>query len=435
MTRNTPDPPGPFPVLFLWSAGVHPSDERLAAFVQGDLPAAQAREVEEHLARCPTCDAIIVEHARLSEGPSTSRYRLQGRLGSGAMGVVYAAWDARLDREVAIKLLRPALVGKAEGRLIDEARALAKLSHPNVVQVFDVGRWEGEPLIELGEQPIFIAMERVDGWTFREWCDVSRPSADAVLDAIEAVGEALAAVHQAGFVHRDVKPDNLLMGRDGRVRVSDLGLARSATEAGQSHSGTPAYMAPEQREGKLADARSDQYSLCLTLVEALTGEARVDPKWPRETSRRLKQVVLRGLSHDPQARHTDMQAFVDALRAARRAPSLHRGANVAALVAITVLHVILIVAVGVEFAATYDEPFVEDPDEGLISLAYACILLLWAPLGLVLAPVSAWGLWRGKRWAVVSTMLYAVLAAPTVFLTPYAVYAFVSLPRVRDELE
>ena len=426
MTRDTPNRSGPFPRLCLWSAGVHPDDEILAAFVQGELEPTRAHEVEEHLAECPTCDAVVVEHARLSEAPRTSRYRLLGRLGSGSMGVVYAAWDERLDREVAIKLLRPALVGKAEGRLVDEARALAKLSHPNVVQVFDVGRWEGEPPPEIGDPAIFIAMERVDGWTFREWCEVSRPSADAVLDAIEAAGEALAAVHDAGFVHRDCKPDNLLMGRDGRVRVSDLGLARAATEAGQSHSGTPAYMAPEQREGKLADARSDQYALCLTLVEALTGE---------RTSRRLKQAVMRGLSEDPAARYPDMQSFVDALRAARRAPSMHRGAHIAALAAITVLHVILIVAVGVEFAATYDEPFVEDPDEGLISLAYACILLLWGPLGAVLAPVSAFGLWRGKRWAVASAMLYAVLAAPTVFLTPYAVYAFVSLPRVRDELD
>src|SRR5262249_54400520 len=145
------------------------------------------------------------------------RYILLSRIGAGGMGIVYAAYDPELDRRVALKLLRDARPGVA---LRDEARAIAKLAHPNVVAVHDVGR-EGDAA--------FVAMEYVDGTTLAEWLRERRAPA-AILDAFVQAGRGLAAAHAVGLVHRDVKPSNIMIGRDGRARVLDFGLARDASD-------------------------------------------------------------------------------------------------------------------------------------------------------------------------------------------------------------
>jgi serine/threonine protein kinase len=251
------------------------------------------------------------------------RYELQGRLGAGGMGVVHRAHDPELDRPVAVKLLRAEVSGdgKARARMLREARALAKLSHPNVITVYDVGTVDGE------DGQVFVAMELVAGKDLRRWLADRRGASDPnawveVLERFLAAGRGLEAAHEAGLIHRDFKPENVLVGDDGRVRVLDFGLARvspdlarnllgskapseadpasgpaatgselerptgdlarlptmesgrrvdgSLTETG-AVLGTPLYMAPELYAGKSADAASDQFAFCASLWEGIYG--------------------------------------------------------------------------------------------------------------------------------------------------------------------
>ncbi|MBA3550218.1 MAG: serine/threonine protein kinase, partial [Nannocystis sp.] len=253
-----------------------------------------------------------------ARGTLLGRYSLLRKLGEGGMGVVYSAYDEELDRRVAIKLLRvkDGAGPSAASRMLREAQAMAKLSHPNVVQVYDTGELSGQ---------VFLAMEFVHGQTLREWLHgsetvprpVPRPWRDVLAMYIQA-GQGLAAAHAAGLVHRDFKPDNVLVGADGRARVLDFGLARyesaravdpaddptdsqdpaadedlelssrsrnrsrnpsrrsrpadpQLTAAGTTI-GTPAYMSPEQHLRAPTAARSDQFSFCVSLYEGLHGE-------------------------------------------------------------------------------------------------------------------------------------------------------------------
>ncbi len=313
----------------------------------------------------------------LEPGTQIGHYHVLERVGAGAMGVVYAAYDPRLDRKVALKLLRPAGhrvdVERARQRLMREAQALAKLEHPNVVTVYDVGTYLDQ---------IFVAMEFVDGPTLGRWLEGS-PTIPQIVEVFIAAGEGLAAAHAAGLVHRDFKPDNVMLDKQGRPRVMDFGLARSpeelademrdsseapgAREAGLGASGdalstplthtgallgTPAYMSPEQHMGLPADARSDQFSFCVTLFEALYGqrpfagktvaqlgmaitEGRIrEPPPERRVPGWLRAVALRGLTLRPDARHPGMPELIEALR---DDPSRRRqrwlGIGVAAVVA------------------------------------------------------------------------------------------------------
>jgi len=228
--------------------------------------------------------------AGVGRGKTIGRYVVLERLGVGAMGVVYSAYDPELARQVALKVLRPKAVAKqgaaaARVRLLREAQSLAQLAHPNVVSVYDVGR---------GDDEVFLAMELIVGENLRSWSRRVKGWREIVAVFIEA-GRGLAAAHRLGLVHRDFKPENVLVAEDGRVCVTDFGLARpdpsvdapstSASEAVASRSGmlgvtmtvegdaigTPAYMAPEQHGSGDADARSDQYSFCVSLYEALYG--------------------------------------------------------------------------------------------------------------------------------------------------------------------
>jgi serine/threonine protein kinase len=206
-------------------------------------------------------------------GGTIGRFVVIGLLGRGGMGVVLSAYDPLLDRRVALKLVRPGAfpgVSEVEGRarLQREAQAMAKLSHPNVVTVHDVGT--------VGEQ-LFIAMEYVDGQTLKAWQSSSPHDWHAVVRMYIASGVGLQAAHAAGLVHRDFKPDNVLIGADRRPRVGDFGLVsitraterEGTTEPGATRHGavlgTPGYMSPEQMRGETSDAQSDQFSFCVAL--------------------------------------------------------------------------------------------------------------------------------------------------------------------------
>ena len=221
------------------------------------------------------------------------RYKVVRRLGSGGMGVVYAAWDEALNRKVALKVLRTR-VGRnkrdtGRKRLQREAQAMAKLSHPNVVAIYDVG---------VVEDQLFLAMEFVKGQTLTRWLQAERRSWRVVLEVFMQAGRGLSAAHRAGIIHRDFKPDNVLIDGESRVRVVDFGLARAdggsglyarpdtyeaiTAKPGNSMldmritrtggmTGTPAYMAPEQYLGQPTDARTDQFSFCVALFEGLYG--------------------------------------------------------------------------------------------------------------------------------------------------------------------
>jgi tetratricopeptide (TPR) repeat protein len=286
----------------------------------------------------------------LERGGTVGRYVVLDRIGSGGMGVVYAAYDPELDRKLALKLLLPELPGRGQvseghgSRLLREAQAMAKLSHPNVVTVHDVSNEDGR---------ICIAMEFVEGGSLRQWMTEKPRGWREVLAMFEGAARGLAAAHAQGIVHRDFKPDNVMVDRHGRARVMDFGLARMSgslpvlepadlkAHARTSASdveltqigavmGTPAYMSPEQFLGAATDGRSDQFGFCVALWEGLygsrphrgetfndlalrisTGEletpTRSDvPTW-------VRNVVARGLRPDPAERWPSMEALLDAL--------------------------------------------------------------------------------------------------------------------------
>jgi tetratricopeptide (TPR) repeat protein len=278
-------------------------------------------------------------------GTSVGRYIVLEPVGSGGMGVVYAAYDPKLDRKVALKLVRTDTDAAGPGaprqqRLLQEAQALARLSHPHVVSVHDAGSYLDQ---------VFLAMEFVDGGTLRDWLRDSPRSWRDTLQAFLQAGRGLAAAHAAGLVHRDFKPDNVLIGRDGRVRVTDFGLALQETASGRDSTeptvsppateargslvaGTRGYQAPETLAGRPADARADQFAFCVSLHEALYGRRPFDedfgepPPPPREVRvpAPVRRVLLRGLSLEPQARYPSMAALLQELERDAGAARLRR---------------------------------------------------------------------------------------------------------------
>jgi tetratricopeptide (TPR) repeat protein len=262
------------------------------------------------------------------------------------MGVVYSAYDPTLDRRVALKFLRPESRAPdiAEQRLLREAQAMARLSHPNVAVAYEVGLFSGH---------VYIAMEFVDGVDLRRWlADAPRPPSE-ILDVFRAAGRGLVAAHSAGIIHRDFKPENVLIDKQGRPRVTDFGLSRTRQaiedddEVGERNVslspsgdmaapltrsgavlGTPSYMSPEQHRGRAADERSDQFAFCVSLHEALHGEhpfKGVDPTQlldnvlagkvvsepaSRTLTRRCRQAIARGLNPLPEDRFPSMEALL-----------------------------------------------------------------------------------------------------------------------------
>ncbi len=298
------------------------------------------------------------QSAELARGATVGRYVILNLVGRGGMGEVYAAYDPQLDRRVALKLLhqtagKGSSVRIARERLLREAKAIARLSHPNVVVVHDAGAIE-DPV--QGER-VFLAMEFIEGGTLASWLAAAPRSWREIREVLVAAGEGLAAAHAAGMVHRDFKPQNVMVGDDGGVRVMDFGLASdasadesgaaalldlmdpSANPGGQTIAltgtgillGTPLYMAPEQFLAKTTDARTDQFSFCVTLYEALYGErpfpsdtfavlvdavsaGRVrDPVPKTRVPSFLRKLLLRGLAVDPAARHESMAELLSAL--------------------------------------------------------------------------------------------------------------------------
>jgi len=319
---------------------------------------------EQDLARTVTATASGRVAAADAIGAMLGRYRIESELGAGAMGVVHAAFDPDLERRIALKVLRNAsATPEAKDRLMREARALARLAHPNVVTVHEVGTADGRD---------FVAMELVHGETLAEWLRSGKRSSAAIIDAFLAAGRGLAAAHAAGLVHRDFKPHNVLRGRDGRIVVTDFGLARQAEgdaaaalettlpagtpptgtlPAGMSTQsslaaitatgallGTPAYMAPEQWSGGTVTAATDQFAYCVALWEALSGErpyrgvsreelrmqvtrgpAALDAS---KLPRRVRSLLRRGLDPDPARRWPSMDAVLVQLARAKRRPGV-----------------------------------------------------------------------------------------------------------------
>jgi eukaryotic-like serine/threonine-protein kinase len=255
--------------------------------------------VAEHLEHCADCRAVLHALARLSGSPADDatlpalatsapsgapdrigRFVIVDVLGAGAMGIVYRAQDPDLRRPVAIKVVKGAAASEiARSRMMREAQAMAQLDHPNVIRVYEVGTDAAGA--------VFIAMEFIAGTTLAHWLREPRPWQD-VVDAFLQAGRGLAAAHSVGVVHRDFKPDNVLVDRSDRVKVGDFGLARadSASTSGEDHAGsplgmsmtqtgavlgTPRYMSPEQLAGQTPDARGDQFALCVALYEAIYG--------------------------------------------------------------------------------------------------------------------------------------------------------------------
>lgn len=363
-------------------------------------------------------------------GTRVGRFVLVSRLGQGGMGSVYLAYDPELDRRVAIKLLRSGLAAshaEFRQRMLREAQAMAKVAHRNVVTVYDVGTFEGG---------VFLAMEFVDGRTLGRWVDEEAPDHRTVLRVLTEAGEGLAAAHKAGLIHRDVKLDNVLVARDGRVLVADFGIVRAAQAAppretsptprvrtpsvdvptgedtrveaprarvAPAHTpaaatapvptpdadatltatdvpsgletpltdvggvvGTPGYAAPEQISCQPIDARSDQFSFCVTLYRALYRQkpfpsrdfaeyvvALTEPPLPPPKSdvpEWIWQVIARGLAQEPADRFPDMRALLDALARdpAQRRRRWAASASIVALVAIG--------AIGARHLATRADP-------------------------------------------------------------------------------
>jgi hypothetical protein len=225
---------------------------------------------------------------------TVGRYKLLELVGRGGMGVVWGAWDPELERRIAIKLvdhLRP----DARDRIVGEARALAKLSHPNVVPVYDVG---------VVDDRVYLVMEWVVGETLRAYLREPRDVRE-IVEVYSQAARGLGAVHAAGLVHRDFKPDNAMIARDHRVRVLDFGLARADLGDQRDVAGTPRYMAPEQLAAKPPTPAVDQYALCVSLREALEARGAV-PRW-------LAAIIARGTAANPEDRFASMDELVRAL--------------------------------------------------------------------------------------------------------------------------
>jgi serine/threonine protein kinase len=273
-------------------------------------------------------------------GTPVGRYVIIDRIGQGGMGMVFAAHDPELDRRVAIKLLRASADGSApeagQGQLLREAQAMAKLSHPNVLPIYDVGTYE---------DGVFLAMQLVEGTTVRQWLQAEERPWRQTHRVFVAAARGLRAAHRAGLVHGDFKPDNVLIGRGGGgVRVGDFGLARSvrnrslalegssAPGSGEIAGGTPGYLAPELRRGQPTSRASDQFAYCVSFYEALHGcrpvpgrDSEAPPgRMDRGVPRWLDRILLRGSSPDPVDRFPGMQAVILALRGPPRMVSGRR---------------------------------------------------------------------------------------------------------------
>jgi serine/threonine-protein kinase len=369
----------------------HLDDNAASEFVSGALSPSALGRAEAHLASCRDCRALVAALAAdpatdsaaatsprlislgtpstvgelprraVASGDRVGRYLVLSALGAGGMGVVFAAWDPQLGRKIALKLLRTSVAMSskdARTRLQREAQAIAQLSHPNVVSIYDVGTTD--------DGALYIAMEFVEGDTLTSWLRSYPRSWREIVDVFRQAARGLLAAHSVGLLHRDFKPDNVLVGGDGRVRVTDFGLARSVLvpdEAAQAAPvmtaldvaltatgtvlGTPRYMPPEQLLGPELDARSDQFSFCVALYEALYGrhplrdgtsvsmldhgDRALPPPDGTKVPPAIGRAVLRGLERDRARRFPAMGALIDELEVRpRRSPVRYAALGLAA---------------------------------------------------------------------------------------------------------
>jgi serine/threonine protein kinase len=360
-----------------------PTESAVARFVSGHASADERERITAHLADCALCCGVVgalLTRSTLSEDDTAARaatdapsplppipadsqglgrYRIGEPIGAGGSGIVYSAYDSRLERRVALKMLwaqRP-LLGREATRLHREARAMAKLAHPNVVPVFDIGVEEGR---------LFVAMELVEGGTLRSWLASGPHPWREVLARFRQAGEGLAAAHRVGLVHRDFKPDNVLVRENGTVLVTDFGLAREmragdvalasthgpglTSETGKV--GTPVYMAPEQLRGEPVDVRADVYAFSVALWEALFGQrpfafappgellTRIaagptePPRMPRtlELPASLVHALRKGMAFHRDARPESIEALLAECDPSPTPPKAPRAALIAMLV-------------------------------------------------------------------------------------------------------
>jgi tetratricopeptide (TPR) repeat protein len=378
------------------------ADEDVASLLEGRLAADHLAAAHDHAGSCDACRELLALAARMRAderaalgveptapsdgetsvglgwpqtepeqplGATIGRFRVLHRLGEGGMGIVLAALDEQLHRKVAIKLLRGTGVGDSQtghARLLREARAMARVDHPHVVAIHEVG---------VHDDHVFIVMDLVDGADLHGWLHARPRRWQEIVEVWIGAGEGLAAVHAHGLVHRDFKPHNVLVHEDGRVQVTDFGLVGETAELDQrvdvdglrvvlgnertvagSVLGTPRYMAPEQLEGRAVTAAADQFAFCVSLWEALTGHhpfgddrderphaqlraAIVEP--PRDATAapaRVLSVLRRGLALAPAARHRSMTELLRELRRARELPARRRrAAGLAGVVGLAVI--------------------------------------------------------------------------------------------------
>lgn len=322
-----------------------PDPNLIAELGVGVLPKEEWPSIAEHVASCVECRGAVellrrswlmgnkAGAAAIARGASFGRFTVIECIGAGAMGAVYAAYDPELDRKVALKVLHAT---SEQQRLVAEARAMARLAHPNVVQVLDLGVEQGR---------VYLAMEFVAGRTLAHWLTEQPRSQKELLRVLIEAGRGLAASHAASLTHCDFKPANVLVGYDGRLRVTDFGLARvGSPQAGApvtsdlQHStemaGTPLYMSPEQWRGEAAGPAADQFSFCVVAWEALYGELPFEAGRPptiqnlaesvlagrlrippdaRGVRPWLRKILSRGLSREPTQRFHSMNALLGAL--------------------------------------------------------------------------------------------------------------------------
>lgn len=347
----------------------------------------------------PPADAglknLVLSRLFPSRGPvKIGRYTILDRLGAGGMGIVYSAYDDRLDRKVAIKVLRPQtkkVDATGRTRLLREAQAMARLSHPNIVTVHESGEHEGE---------VFLAMEFVRGQSLDRWLRDHKRNWQQVVEVFLQAGRGLEAAHAAGLVHRDFKPGNVLIAEDGAVKVMDFGLARTSAEPSATDDtsasttdlptnrlldmhltstgavmGTPAYMAPEQHLGEPVTARTDQFNFCVALYEGLYGQlpfptdnlahlvdavisGRISSPQPgHKVPPWIHRLVLQGLAVDPDRRHASMTSLLTALAndPAKRRRRLASAVALAGIVALATYAATAVVAAPEQPCANLDD--------------------------------------------------------------------------------
>lgn len=334
-----------------------PDENTLVAFLQGQLAATELATVEANIDRCPACTELVIELASVfypeesnhPSGPQIGRYQVEEQLGKGGMGVVYKARDTELGRSVALKLLRPDFVNpelrqELTKRLRREAQLLASLSHPHILAVYDIGEWNDN---------LFIATQFVKGSDLRKQGLHHSSEWRTILSHYCHVGEGLAVAHQQGIIHRDVKPDNILVAENGHAYLTDFGLAQSPTlsrltqhddsSKAQQHSylGTPSYSAPEQYSGDTT-VFSDQFAFCVSLYESLYGYLPflgkdithryqeivsgkiLPPPLASRIPKGIFRVLKKGMHPNPGARYASMEELVRALQGYQKPTSMAR---------------------------------------------------------------------------------------------------------------